>query len=113
MAPSKTRTIKNKHAAAKSGIASSKSSKRGPTDGIVKSKKPKGTPPSKEIKDKGRAALLKKLKNPNKKLYSDDQLGIPKLNMITPIGVEKPKGKKKGKVFVDDTVSLCTKLSPI
>jgi hypothetical protein len=25
--------------------------------------------------------------------------------MITPVGVEKPKGKKKGKVFVDDRVS--------
>jgi len=27
--------------------------------------------------------------------------------MITPIGVEKPKGKKKGKVFVDDRVCFC------
>lgn len=116
MAPSKTRTIKNKHAAAKSGIASSKSaSKRSPTDGIVKSKpkskKQQGTPPSQQIKDKGRAALLKKLKNPKKKLYSDEQLGIPELNMITPVGVEKPKGKKKGKVFVDDTESMSTILS--
>lgn len=24
--------------------------------------------------------------------------------MITPVGVTKPKGKKKGKVFVDDKV---------
>jgi len=26
--------------------------------------------------------------------------------MITPVGVDLPKGKKKGKVFVDDQVSL-------
>lgn len=26
--------------------------------------------------------------------------------MITPVGVEKPKGKKKGKVFVDDRVGF-------
>lgn len=30
--------------------------------------------------------------------------GLPKLNMITPAGVVKPKGKKKGKVFVEDKV---------
>ena len=30
---------------------------------------------------------------------------MPKLNMVTPAGVQKPKGKKKGKVFVDDPVS--------
>ena len=33
-------------------------------------------------------------------------MGIPALNMITPVGVEKPKGKKKGKVFVDDRVCI-------
>ena len=27
---------------------------------------------------------------------------LPKLNMITPAGVVKPKGRKKGKVFVED-----------
>lgn len=37
-------------------------------------------------------------------MYSEKELDIPALNMITPIGVEKPKGKKKGKVFVDDQV---------
>lgn len=28
--------------------------------------------------------------------------------MITPAGVQKPKGKKKGKVFVDDQESMMT-----
>lgn len=94
----RTKTIKNKHAG---GGASSKSSK---DVGGAKSKKPKGTPPSKQVKDKGREALLRKLKNPKKRTYTDEQLGIPTLNKITPVGVVKPRGKKKGKVFVDDRV---------
>ena len=40
-------------------------------------------------------------------MYTEKELNIPALNMITPIGVEKPKGKKKGKVFVDDRVCFC------
>lgn len=39
-----------------------------------------------------------------RRVYTDEELGIPKLNMITPVGVDLPKGKKKGKVFVDDQV---------
>lgn len=39
-------------------------------------------------------------------MYTEKELAIPALNMITPVGVEKPKGKKKGKVFVDDRVRL-------
>jgi 60S ribosomal subunit assembly/export protein LOC1 len=31
-------------------------------------------------------------------------LNIPKLNMVTPVGVQPPKGKKKGKIFIDDKV---------
>ena len=70
-------------------------------DGIVKNKK--GPPPSsKPSNSKAIAAILKKRR---KKTYSEKELDIPKLNMITPVGVEKPKGKKKGKVFVDDRVS--------
>ncbi|RSL62775.1 hypothetical protein CEP53_004650 [Fusarium sp. AF-6] len=101
----RTKTIKNKHAG---GGASSKSSK---DVGGAKSKKPKGTPPSKQVKDKGREALLRKLKNPKKRKYTDEQLGIPTLNKITPVGVVKPRGKKKGKVFVDDRESMSTILS--
>lgn len=109
MAPSRTSTVKSKHAAAKSGIANSKASKRGAPDGIVKSSSKKssgnkGALPNKQIKDKGRDALIKKLRNPKKRSYTEEELGIPKLNTITPVGVIKPKGKKKGKVFVDDRV---------
>ena len=93
MAPSKTRTVKNKHAAPKKSA----------TDGGSKpsGKARTGPPPSKQLKEKNRAALVKK---PKKKVYTEAELGIPKLNMITPVGVVKPKGKKKGKVFVDDNV---------
>ncbi|RDA95825.1 hypothetical protein CP533_5066 [Ophiocordyceps camponoti-saundersi (nom. inval.)] len=106
MAPSRTRTIKNKHAAPKSG-GRDKSSNKSSTDGVTKSRtKPKAAPPSKQLKERhGAAAILKK---PKKKTYTDEELGIPKLNMITPVGVVKPRGKKKGKVFVDDTESLET-----
>lgn len=50
------------------------------------------------------------MKKKKKKVYTEKELGIPKLNMITPVGVEKPKGKKKGKVFVDDRVSRCSSM---
>lgn len=102
MGVSRTRTIKNKHAANKSGISGSKASKSGPVDGIVKSKKKGSAAPPKPTKGKSLAAMMNKKK---KKVYTEKELGIPQLNMVTPIGVEKPKGKKKGKVFVDDRVS--------
>lgn len=45
--------------------------------------------------------------------YSEKELGIQKLNMITPAGVQKVKGKKKGKVFVDDQASMMTLLAMV
>ncbi|PNP54897.1 hypothetical protein THARTR1_04586 [Trichoderma harzianum] len=114
MAASKTRTVKNKHAGSKSsaGAPGKGGAKRSSTDGISKSKpkssKPKGPVVSQQVKEKNRALLMKR---PKKKTYTAEELGIPTLNMITPIGVEKPKGKKKGKVFVDDKESMTTILS--
>lgn len=69
------------------------------------SKKHAKRPPPKEVKSKARteSSLLKKTK---KREYTEEELGLPKLNMITPVGVVKPKGKKKGKVFVDDQVRV-------
>ena len=46
------------------------------------------------------------MKKKKRRIYTEKELGVPTLNMITPVGVEKPKGKKKGKVFVDDRVCL-------
>ncbi|KAG6166407.1 hypothetical protein E4U51_003586 [Claviceps purpurea] len=113
MAPSKTRTVKNKHAGPKGGSSSSSSkggasagAKRSDTDGITKrSRKPKGPVVSQQVKEKNRTAMLKR---PKKKIYTEAELGIPALNMVTPVGVVKPKGKKKGKIFVDDTESMST-----
>lgn len=49
---------------------------------------------------------LDKKKKKKQRVYTDKELGIPELNMITPVGVAKPRGKKKGKVFVDDRVRV-------
>lgn len=110
MAPSRTKTVKNKHSGSKSSAGKHASKKSGPApppDGIVRSAtKPtkKGTAPARNsLKTKVQQLMDKRKKNKNKK-YTDEELGVPKLNMITPVGVEKPRGKKKGKVFVDDRV---------
>ncbi|KAJ9148255.1 hypothetical protein NKR23_g5162 [Pleurostoma richardsiae] len=109
MGVSRTKTVKNKHAAGKSGVKGSKASKNPQSDPVVKSKRPKGKTPPVQIK--GRSNLLDILKKRKRKTYSEKDLGIPELNMVTPIGVQKPKGKKKGKVFVDDKESMNTILA--
>ncbi|KAF9881166.1 60s ribosomal subunit assembly export protein loc1 [Colletotrichum karsti] len=115
MGPSKTKTIKNKHAANKSGIKNSKASDRDRStvpDGIVRKSRdtPKGTKP---LKGKGKSGLEALLKKRKKKVYTEKELDIPKLNTIVPAGVQKPKGKKKGKVFVDDRESMNTILAMV
>jgi hypothetical protein len=100
----RTRTVKNKHAANKSGIPNSKASRQPQADGFVRAKSSKKTPKSKPTNAKSIAELLKKRKQ--KKTYTEEELGIPKLNSIRPAGTIKPRGKKKGKVFVDDAVGV-------
>ncbi|KAK4163628.1 hypothetical protein QBC43DRAFT_57759 [Cladorrhinum sp. PSN259] len=118
MAP--TRTIKNKQAGPKSGSKSgSKSGGKGggsKTGGGVSkprtgggSKKPKGPIVASQVKGRPNLAGLDKKKK--KKVYTAKELAIPELNMITPVGVTKPKGKKKGKVFADDRESMSTILA--
>jgi 60S ribosomal subunit assembly/export protein LOC1 len=98
MAPSRTTTVKSKHAANKSGIRNSKNSTKPQSDGVSKQRKP---PKSKAPPLKSSGGTVKKKRQ---RIYTEKELGIPALNMITPVGVERPKGKKKGKVFVDDRV---------
>ncbi|KAK4147090.1 uncharacterized protein C8A04DRAFT_24884 [Dichotomopilus funicola] len=109
MAP--TRTVKNKHAAPKgTSTGGSKSSFSG--GGISKSKGKAGSKskaPATQVK--GRPNLKGLDKKKKQKSYTEKELGIPELNMITPVGVTKPKGKKKGKVFVDDRESMTTILA--
>lgn len=99
--------MKSKHATNKSGIRNSKTSSKSQSDGVVKSKKPKskGAPPKPQKSTSTLATLKKK-----RRVYTEKELNIPALNMITPIGVEKPKGKKKGKIFVDDRVGTIVTL---
>lgn len=80
-----------------SALSSSSSSSR------VGKKNAAKRPPPQEQKSKARTepGQLKKTK---KREYTEDELDLPKLNMITPAGVVKPRGKKKGKTFVDDQV---------
>lgn len=91
MAPSKTKTVKNKFAGPK----------RSGTDGVAK-KKPGAKAPAKQVTKSSLKPQLDKKKK--KKVYTAEELGIPKLNGIRPADVAKPKGQKKGKVFVDDPV---------
>lgn len=100
--------MKNKNAAPKGSFSKGgKGGKRSDTDGVSKppskSKKSAGPTMSKQVKERNAASLHKK---PKKKTYTVKELGVPTLNMITPVGVEKPKGKKKGKVFADDKVRV-------
>ncbi|MCJ1311618.1 60S ribosomal subunit assembly/export protein [Agyrium rufum] len=71
---------------------------------VTKKSKP---PPPKQQKTKP-AGIAKKKK---RRVYTDKELGITPLNKITPVGVEKPRGKKKGKVFIDDQESMVTILA--
>ncbi|KAL3457815.1 hypothetical protein BJX64DRAFT_240603 [Aspergillus heterothallicus] len=64
-------------------------------------------PPPKEVKSKARTEKSQ-LKKTKKREYTEAELDLPKLNMITPVGVVNPKGKKKGKTFCDDPEAMMT-----
>ena len=101
MAPNRGKA--GKSTAGRSGKNGKSSSKPSPSSTSTKNRVSKKfkAPPTKQQKTKSSSAPVKK----KRKVYTDKELGLPKLNMITPVGVEKPKGKKKGKVFIDDRVS--------
>jgi 60S ribosomal subunit assembly/export protein LOC1 len=70
-----------------------------------------GKPRSKSTSSKAKPEVKTKRSNPadgkkKKRIYTAEELGVPKLNGIIPSGVQKAKGKKKGKVFVDDAESM-------
>ena len=99
MAP--TKTVRNKSSSSK-GSKNPRSVLGANTKSRVSKKPGRKAPPPKQQKTKSKAGPVKK----KRRVYTDKELGVPKLNMITPVGVDLPKGKKKGKVFVDDQVSL-------
>lgn len=112
MAP--TKPTKGKGASAKgSSKRTSTAPKPSPGSASSKGKKAgsaKARQPPPQVKSK--TALGKPAKK-KKRIYTEKELGIPALNMITPAGVQKPKGKKKGKVFVDDQESMMTILAMV
>ena len=69
-------------------------------------------PAAKQVKTKpGSHAPATRPSKKRRRTYTDKELNLPALNTITPVGVEKPKGKKKGKIFVDDRESMMTILA--
>lgn len=48
-----------------------------------------------------------------RRVYTEKELDIPQLNGIVPAGIAKPKGQKKGKVFVDDPASMMAIMSMV
>ncbi|RKF63207.1 60S ribosomal subunit assembly/export protein LOC1 [Erysiphe neolycopersici] len=108
MAPSRTSTVKNKYKVTSQTSSTKLQPTRNKTQGGSKSRISKGTKSSQNKKnDVGNQSKFRH----KKKIYTEKELDIPTLNMITPIGVQKPKNKKKGKIFVDDTESMMTILS--
>jgi len=81
--------------------------------GVSKSKpkSSKSGPPRPAVQQKTKSAAKPAKKK--RRVYTEKELGIQKLNMITPIGVGKAKGGKKGKVFVDDQQSMMTILAMV
>ncbi|KAL8908219.1 MAG: hypothetical protein Q9207_000940 [Kuettlingeria erythrocarpa] len=107
MAP--TRTVRNKFAAGKSEKGKSPTKSSRVPSGVRKSKPSKGPklPPPQQQKTKPGSGPPKK----KRRVYTEKELGLPKLNTITPVGVDPSKGKKRGKVFVDDQESMMTILA--
>ena len=90
------------------GGKNTSSTTRKPPSGVSKSRPSKQSsgPPRKQQKTKPSSNTQKNRVGKKKnRVYTEKELGLPQLNMITPVGVVAPKGKKKGKVFVDDAVS--------
>ena len=50
-------------------------------------------------------------KKPPHSRYKESDLGVPQLNGIRPIGVQKPPNRKRGKIFVDDGAGMRTILA--
>nr|A6RF09.2 RecName: Full=60S ribosomal subunit assembly/export protein LOC1 [Histoplasma mississippiense (nom. inval.)] len=114
MAPNRGSSSKSSSKPSNKSSSSSKSkSKPLASSSRVSKPKPKSSirrPLPKEVKAKPRTAP-ENLKKRKKRIYTEKELDLPQLNMITPVGVTKPKGMKKGKVFVDDQESMMTILA--
>ncbi|KAJ5972785.1 uncharacterized protein N7479_002703 [Penicillium vulpinum] len=111
MAPSKGPNVGGAKGLAKGGAKGGKSSLSSASR-VSKSKDAPKRPPAKEQKTKPRT-VQENLKKKKKRVYTEKELDLPELNQITPVGVIKPKGKKKGKTFVDDAEGMMTILAMV
>lgn len=59
---------------------------------------------SRRPKSQKTGAASQAVKRKSRPVRTAQELGIPRLNMVTPAGVQRPRGKKKDKVYVDDAV---------
>jgi len=117
MAP--TKSVKGKPAKGKTGGSSSK--KAGASKGKSAGAAPEGISKRKaksmQLAKPGGAQKTKSNSSSNNKrkrrTYTEAELDIPKLNSIVPAGIAKPKGQKKGKVFVDDPISMMAIMSVV
>lgn len=101
MAPTKPKVARSNTSRSQSSSFKKKSNKStAPPPKQQKTKRPTSSSKPSEVK-----------KRKKKHAYTAEQLGVPALNGIIPAGVSKPKGKKKGKVFVDDPERMVMILS--
>ncbi len=93
---------------------STKPASSGPTSKAKNSSSVR-TPASKhsQARSKPVAAAVKKAKKPPHLRYNVKELGVPQLNGIRPLGVQKLPNKKKGKNFVDDGEGMRTILAMV
>ncbi|KAI4182024.1 MAG: hypothetical protein L6R41_006254 [Letrouitia leprolyta] len=107
MAP--TRTVRSKFVAKKTDNGKGSSKSPAKATGVTKARPSKGPtlPSPKQQKTKSQPGPPKK----KKRTYTKKELGLPKLNTVIPVGIDRPKGKKKGKIFVDDQESMMTILA--
>ncbi|KAJ5166353.1 uncharacterized protein N7482_005134 [Penicillium canariense] len=117
MAPTKGSSKGASSGGGSKGSKFSKGSKPSNPSSESRVRKPSGKknvkrPPPQEVKSKARTAP-ENLARKKKRVYTEAELDLPKLNTITPVGVVKPKGKKKGKTFVDDQEGMMTILAMV
>ena len=74
-----------------------------------KSKVPRPAPKQQKSKPGQQTSTTPKKKKP--RTYTDKQLNLPTVNGIIPAGVTRSSGKKKGKVFIDDSDEMMTILN--
>ncbi|RMZ83638.1 hypothetical protein DV738_g1055, partial [Chaetothyriales sp. CBS 135597] len=68
-------------------------------------------PPAKQQKSKPGQQTATTPRKRKVRTYTDKELNLPAFNGIVPAGVTQNSGKKKGKVFIDDSDEMMTILN--